>query len=291
MIKFSDFCKPFYNGKKNLSGLRGHSSQSKIVQFFLLEALDHQVLEIDSYSDDAYRKWFTGEREINGEIWYKIDAVFNEESYFNKIRSTVNESQIIRMLSEYGVDTDCEDDDKFCRAVAIQFNTLIKGNGQAENVIVSEYSKMLSDDEIKIPPPMIDEGRMALFSEADMVLLQEFSNDYDEIILKCISQNYFDYLLDKSIFIRLFELYKNKWIIKTNEFENLSLKSYIWGMLSSLNELCNALNPDAPPVKRPTLRKTREKIRNLYVKLHPEQYANNFLYDAILDDWNCGEDY
>lgn len=138
-MNFSHFCKPFYSKDKKQSGLRGYSSQSKIVQFFLSETLNHAIIEIDSYTDDLYRKWFTGEREINGDIWYKIDNVINESLYVDRIRSTVNESQILRMFSEYGVDTDCNDADKFCHAVTKQFIALIKGNGQAKNIIATMY--------------------------------------------------------------------------------------------------------------------------------------------------------
>lgn len=31
------------------------------------------------------------------------------------------------------------------------------------------------------------------------------------------------------------------------------------------------------------------EIRNLYVKLHPNQFVGAFPYDAFIDDWNDGE--
>ena len=69
-----------------------------------------------------------------------------------------------------------------------------------------------------------------------------------------------------------------------------NLKPSIWAMISHLNELGEILSIGGTANAGPGLRQIQMKLRNLYVKLHPEKYADSFLYDAIYDDWNMGED-
>lgn len=130
-----------------------------------------------------------------------------------------------------------------------------------------------------------------LYSETDRLLLQEFTTDYDELVMKCIGINFIDVIIDEPICEKITSLYNNKWCTKADEFESLSLKPYVWALLNHLNELCNTLQPCAPYVCSPSLRQIKIKLRNLYVKLHPSDHANIFLYDAIYDDWSLGEDY
>lgn len=128
-------------------------------------------------------------------------------------------------------------------------------------------------------------------SDSDSLLLQEFTADYDEIVLKCIGNNFAVFWLDMTIPSAISSLYESKWKTKAENFENLSLKPHIWGMLSQLNELCSVLDNEKKVGVQPSVRSIREKLRNLYVKLHPSNYANVFLYDAVMDDWSYGEDY
>jgi len=65
------------------------------------------------------------------------------------------------------------------------------------------------------------------------------------------------------------------------------LKSYVYGLLGELNKLSNSFFNDSHAT--PFMRDTRTKIRNLYVKLHPDLFAGAFPYDAFIDDWDEGE--
>lgn len=96
--------------------------------------------------------------------------------------------------------------------------------------------------------------------------------------------------LDMTIPAAISSLYESKWKTKAENFESLSFKPHIWGMLSQLNELCSVLDNEKKVGFHPSVRSIREKLRNLYVKLHPSSYANVFLYDAVMDDWSDGED-
>lgn len=124
---------------------------------------------------------------------------------------------------------------------------------------------------------------------ADNILLQEFTTDYDEIMLTLIGENYAMSLIDMTLPCRIKDLYDNKWISKVDTFANPILKSYVFGLLGELNAISKSFLDGSSAT--PLLGSSRTKIRNLYVKLHPQQFAEAFPYDAFIDDWHDGESY
>lgn len=137
---------------------------------------------------------------------------------------------------------------------------------------------------IQLPEEQVNESP---YSSEDNLLLREFTSDYDEIMITLIGENYADSLLDMTLPHKIKELYVSKWISKANAFLNPSLKSYVFGLLAELNNLSDGFLTGSFAI--PLFGNAREKIRNLYVKLHPEQFAGAFPYDAFIDDWNDGE--
>ena len=127
------------------------------------------------------------------------------------------------------------------------------------------------------------------YSLEDNLLLQEFTADYDEIMLSLIGENYAISLIDMTLPCRIKDLYDNKWISKADTFSDPSLKSYVFGLLSELNNISNSFLDGSSAT--PFLGNSRTKIRNLFVKLHPNQFAGAFPYDAFIDDWHDGESY
>ena len=83
------------------------------------------------------------------------------------------------------------------------------------------------------------------------------------------------------------ELYSTKWQTKANAFHDPTLKAHVFGLLGELNGLSESFLCGNQSTL--SIRNTRAKIRNLYVKLHPESFAEAFPYDAFIDDWNDGE--
>ena len=76
---------------------------------------------------------------------------------------------------------------------------------------------------------------------------------------------------------------------KGRGFFNPILKSYVFSLLGELNQLSNCLlTAGTEPF---SIKQTRTRIRNLYVKLHPDSFAEAFPYDAFIDDWDDGEFY
>ena len=125
------------------------------------------------------------------------------------------------------------------------------------------------------------------YSAEDRVLLQEFTSDYDEIMVTLIGDNYAFSLVDMSLPSRIKDLYSTKWQTKADYFLDPSLKSYVFGLLGELNKLSESFpggNNDSASIKS-----IRTKIRNLYVKLHPNSFDKAIPYDAFIDDWDDGE--
>ena len=129
----------------------------------------------------------------------------------------------------------------------------------------------------------------SLYSSEDNLLLEEFTADYDEIMVILIGENYAASLIDMTLPCKIKDLYETKWMSKADTFADPSLKSYIFGLLGELNNIINSFLVSGSAT--PFLGSSRTKIRNLYVKLHPDQFAGTFPYDAFIDDWDDGEYY
>ena len=125
------------------------------------------------------------------------------------------------------------------------------------------------------------------YSPTDNLLLQEFTTDYDEIMVALIGENYAASLIDMTMPYKIKDLYETKWMSKADTFADPSLKSYVFGLLGELNNISNSFLSSGSAT--PFLGSSRTKIRNLYVKLHPDQFAGAFPYDAFIDDWDDGE--
>ena len=150
-------------------------------------------------------------------------------------------------------------------------------NGSTENIPTGTTSIQLPEEQVEESP----------YSSEDNLLLQEFTADYDEIMVTLIGENYAMSLIDMTLPCKIKELFESKWNIKADAFADPSLKSYVFGLLGELNNISNSFlgNSSASPF----LGNSRTKIRNLYVKLHPDQFAGTFPYDAFIDDWDDGE--
>ncbi len=137
---------------------------------------------------------------------------------------------------------------------------------------------------IPLPEELADESP---YSSEDNLLLEEFTADYDEIMVALIGENYTTALIYMTLPCKIKHLYENKWVSKADTFADPSLKSYVFGLLGELNNISNSFLASGSAT--PFLGSSRTKIRNLYVKLHPDQFAGSFPYDAFIDDWDDGE--
>lgn len=137
---------------------------------------------------------------------------------------------------------------------------------------------------VQLPEEQADESP---YSSEDNLLLEEFTADYDEIMVILIGESYATSLIDMTLPCKIKDLYETKWMSKADTFADPSLKSYVFGLLGELNNISNSFLVDGSVA--PFFGNARTKIRNLYVKLHPDQFAGTFPYDAFIDDWDDGE--
>lgn len=160
--------------------------------------------------------------------------------------------------------------------------------GNAVSNLVNELdgNSTTGTTSIPLPEELADESP---YSSEDNLLLEEFTADYDEIMVTLIEENYATSLIDMTLPCKIKDLYETKWMSKADTFADPSLKSYVFGLLGELNNISNSFLASGSAT--PFLGSSRTKIRNLYVKLHPDQFAGTFPYDAFINDWDDGEYY
>ena len=154
-------------------------------------------------------------------------------------------------------------------------SNIIKGSNENSTAVTTS---------VQLPEELTDESP---YSSEDNLLLQEFTADYDEIMIALIGENYAESLIDRTLPCKIKDLYETKWMSKADVFADPTLKSYVFGLLGELNNISNSFLFDGSVT--PYFGNARTKIRNLYVKLHPDQFAGAFPYDAFIDDWDNGE--
>lgn len=158
------------------------------------------------------------------------------------------------------------------------------GNAVTNLVDGLNKSSVAGATSVQLPEEQADESP---YSAEDNLLLEEFTADYDEIMVAIIGENYATSLIDMTLPSKIKDLYETKWMSKSDVFADPTLKSYVFGLLGELNNISNSFLFDGSAT--PFLGSSRTKIRNLYVKLHPDQFAGTFPYDAFIDDWDDGE--
>lgn len=160
--------------------------------------------------------------------------------------------------------------------------------GNAVSNLVNGLDGNNATETTNVPLPEVQKDE-SHYSSEDNLLLEEFTTDYDEIMVTLIGENYAVSLINMTLPCKIKDLYETKWMSKADTFADPSLKSYVFGLLSELNNISNSFLVSGSAT--PFLGSARTKIRNLYVKLHPDQFAGTFPYDAFIDDWDDGEYY
>lgn len=158
------------------------------------------------------------------------------------------------------------------------------GNAVSNLVNGLNKSSVAGATSVQLPEEQADESP---YSAEDNLLLEEFTADYDKIMAALIGENYAASLIDMTLPSKIKDLYETKWMSKADVFADPTLKSYVFGLLGELNNISNSFL--ASGAATPFLGISRTKIRNLYVKLHPDKFAGAFPYDAFIDDWDDGE--
>ena len=158
-----------------------------------------------------------------------------------------------------------------------------------ENIFLNIASP--EDSGVKLPEKEAADGAdSSQLSENDKTLLKDFHIDFDSILKKCIEGGQSEVWFTDSLSKKIDNLYSEKWKERIPGFEDLGLQSDVLNTIATLQDFCKALDPDSESTGT-SVRKLRIKLRDNYVKLHPESYAGLFPYDAFIDDWNEGNEF
>lgn len=154
------------------------------------------------------------------------------------------------------------------------------------------YPNAHGDVDIKLPEKNMEGGaESSHLTEHDRELLKEFHIDFDSILEKFIMNGQAGAVFAGGLPAKIDALYNGKWKDQALAFDDLGLQAEILGTIATLKELCNILDPDCESTSGSSVRRLRMKLRNDYVKLHPDNYVNVFPYEAFIDDWDDGDEY
>ena len=151
-MNYSEFATPFYNRTKLLSGIRGKSSQAAVGEFFLEIALGGDAGRF-VYSQDAYRKWLTGENVPSSTYWNAIIEKIDIDSFTVELASKINDAVIDRLFDDFGVElSEGSKPDKtlFAHALGIQLKMIAEGQGEADNIVNKIYSEFVNPGKFKM---------------------------------------------------------------------------------------------------------------------------------------------
>jgi hypothetical protein len=193
----------------------------------------------------------------------------------------------------YDQDTFIEVED-WLKSINIEFtDTSVACDDLLESIFFNiGYPNAPGDADIKIPEKNTEaRAESSHLTEHDRELLKEFHIDFDSILEKFIMNGQAGAVFVGGLPAKIDDLYNDKWKDQATAFDDLSLQSEILGTIATLKELCSTLDPDSESTSGSSVRRLRMKLRNDYVKLHPDNYVNVFPYEAFVDDWDDGDEY
>ncbi|ASD51074.1 hypothetical protein FPT19_00940 [Erysipelothrix rhusiopathiae] len=239
---------------------------------------------LDGYSKESYKAYAGGKtsiRDISKTMVQYVDPVEFSSFIFN-----TEESAQIALCEQFTEFLPNINVNNVGDEIAELFANIIRTAAQTKRKKPAS-KKDTGTGSIELPDEQHSDE--SPYSSEDNGLLQEFTSDYDEIMFTMIGENYSTALIDMSLPNKVQALYKTKWSTKADTFNNPTLKSYVFSLLGELNQLSNCLLTDG--TEPFFIKQTRTRIRNLYVKLHPDLFSGAFPYDAFIDDWDDGEFY
>lgn len=181
-------------------------------------------------------------------------------------------------------------------------NTAITQNGD-RNIAVAHAETV--NITIVTPSPHDEQaGQFVLWGNVEITpaeakLLEEFLNDYDDVIIECVKTDFSSPGININLVDMISIPFHEKWDVKSLKFRQPQLRSAVLETISALNELTGYLGPDhmrvipdypsdnclipindsweagcwVGEVLRPETEKLRYKLRDLYRTLHPDDYV------------------
>ena len=274
-VKFVDLTRPIIGGKSGI-----HTYVKTLFDAILT---DNGKDILNDYKDSTYKAYANGSTSINKISKAMVSYIDPVE--FSSFIFDTEESVQLALCQQFKVYLPNININNVGDEIAELFTNIIREAASIKRKSPKSKKDTGTEEIIEIPQEQHSDDYP--YSSEDKVLLQEFTSDYDEIMVKMIGENYGDALIDMTLPTKIKNLYETKWNTKADSFLDPTLKSYVYGLLGELNQLSNSLLLDSGNPF--SIKSTRTKIRNLYVKLHPTTFSVTFPYDAFIDDWDEGE--
>lgn len=260
----------------------GNSTHAFTKSMFEVMLEDGYSDALDDYSEDTYKAYFNGNTGIS-RIAKTICAHMEPENFVSYIDDGFTDATRDSLCEVFkDIIPDC-DSFNISQRLSDLFADILRTAASAKRKTASKKG-VLPEVEIPDKSPSEDNSSLCL-SENDKDLLNDFHNDLDATIEKCISSDQTDVLFAASLSSKINRLYDEKWKSAITKFEDISLQSDILSTIATLREYCKALDPDSEPAAA-SVRKLKIKLRDNYVKTHPDSFAGLFPYDAFIDDWD-----
>lgn len=271
---------------KKLKNVIGGTSNTKKFTKTLFEAMMNDCGPdlLEGISPDTFKAYFNGNTSISN-VAALVLANLSDDYEFPTYLEGFGETTAQLLADEFSKDIENINASNASVKISDLFLDILKEASGKKKSTPKSAKNNIETESIEIPDEQPSDENA--YSQEDTALLQEFTADYDEIMFTLIGENYGASLVDMSLPNKVQTLYKTKWNAKADAFSDPTLKSYVFGLLGELNQLSRSLLlGSGEPF---SINSTRTKIRNLYVKLHPDSFAKAFPYDAFIDDWDDGE--
>lgn len=273
-IEFVKITRPIIGGKSNIS--------TYVKTLFDAILTDNGKDILDDYSNATFKSYANGSTSINKISMAMVPYIDPVE--FSSFIMNTEESTQIELCTKFAKHLPNINPSNVGYEIADLFANIIRNAAEIKQKKPAPQ-KDTGTNYIVLPDEQPAENNP--YSPEDKMLLQKFTADYDDIILTIIGENYGAFLINPSMINKMQNLYNTKWISKADNFLDPTLKSYAFGLLGELNKLSNSFSIDSSDSF--SINNSRTKIRNLYVKLHPDTYSGSFPYEAFIDDWDDGE--
>lgn len=276
-MTFSDFM------KKLFPIIGGGSSTHKFTKSIFEVMLEDEYVEIlEDYSEETYKAYFNDSTGIS-RIAKKVCAHMEPENFVSYIDefSDATRDSLCEVFKD--IIPGC-DSFNISQKLSELFADILRSAASAKRKPATKKGTL---PEIEIPDKSpSDDYSTSHFSEKDRSLLNDFHSDFDSLIEKCIANNQTDVLFAATLTSNVNSLYDHKWKQLIFQVEDVSLQSDILNTIAALQEFCKVLDPNVASAPGLSLRKLKIRLRDNYVKLHPDNFAGIFPYDAFIDDWD-----
>lgn len=260
----------------------GSSTHAFTKSIFEVMLEDDDLEIIAGCSKETYKAYFNGSTGIS-KIAKKICAHMEPENFVAYIDgfSDATRDSLCEVFKD--IIPDC-DSFNISQKLSELFADILRSAASAKRKPATKKGTL---PEIEIPDKSpSDDYSTSHFSEKDGSLLNDFHTDFDSLIEKCIANNQTDVLFAATLTSNVNSLYDHKWKQLIFQVEDVSLQSDILNTIATLQEFCKVLDPNVASATGPSLRKLKIRLRDNYVKLHPDNFAGIFPYDAFIDDWD-----